>query len=59
MKSWNDIQKMNKEELAAENSRLVKKLVWTKIVLPIAVMTVVHVGVNYLVNKMEDAPTED
>ena len=59
MLSWNDIQKMNKEELAAENKKLMRRLVLTKIVVPIAVTAVVHYGLNYLVNKMDDAPVED
>lgn len=59
MKSWNEIQKMNKEELAKENNRLAKKLILHKIVIPIAAAVVVHFGVNYLLNKMEDAPVED
>lgn len=59
MKSWNEIQKMNKEELAKENNRLAKKLIMHKIVIPIVAMTVVHYGVNYLLNKLEDAPTSD
>lgn len=58
MKSWNEIQKMNKEQLAAENSRLVKKLVLTKIVLPIVVTTAVHYGLKYLF-KDENTTNED
>jgi multisubunit Na+/H+ antiporter MnhC subunit len=58
MKSWNEIQKMNKEQLAAENSRLVKKLVLTKIVLPIAVTAAVYYGLKYLFNE-EDTVNED
>ena len=59
MKSWNEIQKMNKEELAKENNRLAKKLIMHKSVIPIVAMTVVHYGGNYLLNKLEDAPTSD
>lgn len=59
MKSWNEIQKMNKEELAKENNRLAKKLIMYKIVLPIAASVAVHYGVNYLLNKLPDATPED
>lgn len=59
MKSWNEIQQMNKEELAKENNRLAKKLIMYKIVLPIAASVVVHYGVNYLLNKLPDAETTD
>lgn len=54
MYSWNQIQKMNKEELATENNRLAKKLIMHKIVIPLAAAAVVHVGLNYLFNKLDD-----
>ena len=57
MKSWNEIQKMNKEELAAENKKLVRRLVLTKVVLPVVAMTVVHYGLKYL--DRTDPITED
>jgi hypothetical protein len=59
MPSWNEIQQMKKEELAAENERLAKKLIMHKIVIPIVVMTAVHFGVKYLLSKLPDAPLED
>lgn len=58
MPSWNDIQKMNKEQLAAENEKLVKKLVLTQFVIPIAITAVIHFGVKYLVKKLE-VPNKD
>jgi len=59
MKSWNEIQQMSKEELAKENNRLAKKLIMHKIVIPIAATVIVHYGLNYLLDKLDDAPTSD
>ncbi|ATN93678.1 hypothetical protein SEA_SCAP1_29 [Streptomyces phage Scap1] len=58
MKSWNEIQAMTKEEVAQENRRLVKRLVLTKIVAPIAITAVVHYGVNYLVNRLDNSDND-
>lgn len=54
MKSWNEIKQMNQEEIAAENKKLMKRLVLTKIVAPIAITAVVHFGLNYLCKKLDD-----
>jgi len=53
-----DLIVKSKEELAASRNRFVKKMVLTKIIAPIAIMTVLHFGVNYLFDKMDNAPVD-
>lgn len=39
MLSWNQIQKMTKDEIARENRRLVRKVVLYRIAIPVAIIT--------------------
>lgn len=59
MTSWNEIEKMNSEELAAENKKLVRRLITRNIVIPVLTAVVAHVAANILVKKLDDSDTED
>lgn len=58
MYTWKEIQEMSDEEIARANKRLVRKVVLTRIILPVAAVAAVEVFFNRL-EKRQDSENED
>ncbi len=59
MPSWNEIKNMSDEQVTAENKKLMKRLVLTKIVAPIVIGVTVHYAVDYIINRIDSKTTEN
>lgn len=51
MLTVDQIKNMTDEEVAAENTRLARKIIVTKIIVPMATVVAVHVAAHFLAKK--------
>lgn len=59
MLTFDEIKNMTDQEVAEANKKLMKRMVLTRIVAPIALTVAFHYGLNFLVKKIENSDTED